>query len=861
MSCCSARSRCSSPTAWSPSTPARRLRSWPSSPPKGGHSPATSSPPCSGPRPTTTPRVAPCAGRSRRSARPWTTRASGSSAPRSPLERGGQRRSCRGRATGLVGDPPRPRGRRAHSSVVRSWPVSHCATARRSTTGRRPGRAAWNGSRRTCSSASRRLAGDDGDRRRGARRCPAPRGARSARRSRPAPADRAPGALRRPGRRDRAVSHAGRAVRPRARRAAAARDHRAVRGGPRGDARRPGPIAPRGRRADRAPPCQAVATRSRLPLVGRDDRARDRSSAPGAARTTDGRVALVEGEAGIGKTRLGEALASVVSAAAGRVWPAAATRARGRSPTVRSPSCCVPASACLAEPHDLPRSTSPSGRARPAASTCRRTSADRAATPARRGERARPLPRCPRQPRSRPSPRDRRPGCSGSTTSISPTTRLARPWPTWPVGFGRRLRAAPRGWRREDLSPQASVIADDLARIQGATVVSLGRLDRPAIADLVAAARPAGADADTAESLIDSLLAESEGLPLYVVEALAGGSPDEPGPPRSVQALLRDRIASVGETAGQVLAAASVIGRSFDLPTVRAASGRTEEETIDALEELIRRGIVREVVGRARGRRPLRLQPRPAARRRLRGDEPGPSAAAPSPDGRGPATRPGHGRPRPDRPLRPHRRARARGRTSRGGRRGLPRGRGDGPRRSTRTARRSSISMRHWRWATRTRPRPMPGSASCARAWASIPGRSPHSRRRLPLPVPPSCRRSRSRSVASTAGAATSRPRPATSSQRSPRRTSHDDLRARALAERSIVALRAGDLGIASATAAERPGRRGPGAATRTWPGSQNGWSAWSPVRVVISARLARRSSGASCWRPTTRTPRPRSPR
>ena len=101
-------------------------------------------------------------------------------------------------------------------------------------------------------------------------------------------------------------------------------------------------------------------------------------------------------------------------------------------------------------------------------------------------------------------------------------------------------------------------------------------------------------DAGSAESRTDILVAESEGLPLYVVEALAGGSPDEPGLPRSVQALLRDRIASVGEAAGQVLAAASVIGRSFDLPTVRAASGRTEEETIDALEELIRRGIVRE---------------------------------------------------------------------------------------------------------------------------------------------------------------------------------------------------------------------------------------------------------------------------
>ena len=67
--------------------------------------------------------------------------------------------------------------------------------------------------------------------------------------------------------------------------------------------------------------------------------------------------------------------------------------------------------------------------------------------------------------------------------------------------------------------------------------------------------------------------------------------------PRSVHALLRERLASVGETATQVLSAAAVIGRSFDLATVRAASGRSEEETVDALEESMRRGIVREVPG------------------------------------------------------------------------------------------------------------------------------------------------------------------------------------------------------------------------------------------------------------------------
>jgi tetratricopeptide (TPR) repeat protein len=48
-----------------------------------------------------------------------------------------------------------------------------------------------------------------------------------------------------------------------------------------------------------------------------------------------------------------------------------------------------------------------------------------------------------------------------------------------------------------------------------------------------------------------------------------------------------------------VLSAAAVIGRSFDLATVRQASGRSEEETVEAIEELTRRGIVREVASAA----------------------------------------------------------------------------------------------------------------------------------------------------------------------------------------------------------------------------------------------------------------------
>jgi DNA-binding SARP family transcriptional activator/tetratricopeptide (TPR) repeat protein len=146
-------------------------------------------------------------------------------------------------------------------------------------------------------------------------------------------------------------------------------------------------------------------------------------------------------------------------------------------------------------------------------------------------------------------------------------------------------------WRREDLSDAGLASAVDLERIPGVVVVSLGRLDRPAVAKIVRTARREPAD----EAFIDAVTEESEGLPLYLVQALAASDPSDVTIRGGVEGLLRDRIGSVGQIAAQVLSGASVIGRSFDLATVGHTSGRSDEETIEALEELIRRGLVREV--------------------------------------------------------------------------------------------------------------------------------------------------------------------------------------------------------------------------------------------------------------------------
>ena len=166
--------------------------------------------------------------------------------------------------------------------------------------------------------------------------------------------------------------------------------------------------------------------------------------------------------------------------------------------------------------------------------------------------------------------------------------------------LARRLSGRPLclllAWRREDLSADAAASVADLTRLADVTTVVLDRLDRDEVSAIVRAMRPGDVIDD---ARIDALAADSEGLPLHVVAAAASGDGSGSELPRSVQALLLERIGSVSETAAQILSAAAIIGRSFELATLRHTSGRSEEETIDAIEELMHRGLVREVAGRA----------------------------------------------------------------------------------------------------------------------------------------------------------------------------------------------------------------------------------------------------------------------
>ena len=338
-----------------------------------------------------------------------------------------------------------------------------------------------------------------------------------------------------------------------------------------------------------------AATPAPLPMVGRQDALASlleahRASAP------DGRVVVITGEAGIGKSRLVEAVVEAVEAEGGhalvaRAYPAEAGIAYGPVVELLRTS--------LARPDAGDRVSRLSPRTRdelervvalPARPAARETSSAPASTSGDPAGRVR-LVEALADGLTAMVAGDR-PGVVAleDLQWADEATHALLAW------LARRLTGRPillvLTWRPEDLDDLGAAFAASLDAVPGVQRLGLDRLDLDAVAELVTAATARG----IATPSPDGLLEESEGLPLFVVEALVGGDSNTgDGGGRTVRALIRDRLASVSETGSQVLATAAVIGRSFEIGLARAASGRTEDETIGALEELVRRGLVREL--------------------------------------------------------------------------------------------------------------------------------------------------------------------------------------------------------------------------------------------------------------------------
>ncbi len=357
-----------------------------------------------------------------------------------------------------------------------------------------------------------------------------------------------------------------------------------------------------------AEPPGAASLRGRLPLVGREaDLESLWTQYQRVAK--DGRFVLVEGEAGVGKTRLTEEFAALlaergVRIAAARCYEEEADLAYGAlTDALRS----VFESHDEAWWHELPEGTL--------------------------AEAARLLPDlAPNLPDGPPLPPLDSPGAQSRFFEALRRIFQAMDSPNGPAVFlidnlhwadeatrelfsylVRRLHGSRifllATWRNGNAldGPDLRSWTGQVGQAGTGTQLQLSRLNREQVADLIRLLEESGAELPAKVS--ERLFSHTEGLPLFIAEYLAAlengrvnGVEEDWGIPGGVRALLESQLNKVGEAESQLLGAAAVIGRSFEFDVLRQASGRGEEETVGGLESLLAAGLIAEV-GEAAGPR------------------------------------------------------------------------------------------------------------------------------------------------------------------------------------------------------------------------------------------------------------------
>ena len=148
-----------------------------------------------------------------------------------------------------------------------------------------------------------------------------------------------------------------------------------------------------------------------------------------------------------------------------------------------------------------------------------------------------------------------------------------------------------------------------LASSHVAHVIRLATLDRGTVGRMLARL----GIAEQAD-LVHHLYQHSDGNPLFLVEALntlsesgqlrkqaQGSLSPQPAPPwpvpARIQDLIRSRTASLSAEQRRALAAGAVIGRPFGLYLLRKVSGLSEPQALDAVEQSLRRGFLEERPG------------------------------------------------------------------------------------------------------------------------------------------------------------------------------------------------------------------------------------------------------------------------
>jgi DNA-binding SARP family transcriptional activator len=149
--------------------------------------------------------------------------------------------------------------------------------------------------------------------------------------------------------------------------------------------------------------------------------------------------------------------------------------------------------------------------------------------------------------------------------------------------------------RSEDLAvnERAGSVLTDVARDARLTEIELGRLDADSTAQIAAELCARTIDAADGRRLWE----ETEGNPLFTVElARAGwsGQRTAVGMPPTMRAVIATRLGKLTPPARDIAEVASTVGRAFSMPVVARAAGTDEDALVDGLDELWRRQVIRE---------------------------------------------------------------------------------------------------------------------------------------------------------------------------------------------------------------------------------------------------------------------------
>ncbi|HEX5880576.1 MAG TPA: AAA family ATPase, partial [Actinomycetota bacterium] len=346
-------------------------------------------------------------------------------------------------------------------------------------------------------------------------------------------------------------------------------------------------LPPPGEPATEAP---GAGRLGRPPLVGRGPQRARLTDLWRAAEAGEARLVLVTGEPGVGKTRLGEEF---------RSWCAhhGAATAEARSYPAEGALAYGPVVAWLrSDPLAGHR-----GRLAPAqlAELARLLPE---AAPAAKG------PATPGPPGPAPDPDRRRlfEALAGALLAGGGPLLLVADDLHWADQETLQflhclLRAHPRApvlvvatARREelDLGHPVHDLLTGLRALERVAEVEVGRLSRQETAGL---AERLGDPLQAPD--VDRLFAETEGNPLFVVEALRAGwsGHGQPAPiTPKVQAVIESRLAQLSAPARDLAGVAATIGREFSTDVLAQASEAGEAALVGGLDELWRRRLVRD---------------------------------------------------------------------------------------------------------------------------------------------------------------------------------------------------------------------------------------------------------------------------